>query len=142
MKPCCIYTLFRWRNEERAQHIAENAINNAVEQDEDDETQPLLAPSQQQDRPMSPTSRSPRQVVGYIASPTTRAETSNRTDYGTSLVRQLESPTLYNTQQCGVVPSPSPRRFWQPRQEEPIQQSSSAERRDPFLPPPGHPSQN
>jgi len=139
------YQIRRWRNEERA-HIAENAINNAVEREDNDETQPLLlqTDASQQNRPMSPTSRSPRQVVGYIASPSTNATASNRRDYGSSsLVRQLGSPSLYSAEQCGVVPSPSPRRFWQNRQEdEATQQSSSAEQRDPFRPPPGHPSQN
>ena len=66
-----MYSIYRWRNEERAS-LAENAINAATEEDHDGERQPLLAatarPLDRNNRPMSPTSRSPRQqqVVGYI----------------------------------------------------------------------------
>ena len=131
-----------WRNEEQAS-LAENAINAAAEgegNEEGDERQPLLTG---RNRPMSPTSRSPRQhqVVGYIEPPPSNSNASNAgdTSYGSlSLRRSLESPTLYNAQPRGRVPSP--KRFWQNQQDEPVQ-SSSAEARDPFRPP-GHLSQN
>ena len=140
-----MYSIYRWRNEERAS-LAENAINAATEEDHDGERQPLLAatarPLDRNNRPMSPTSRSPRQqqVVGYIeAPPVTNASASapaGDNTYGSlSLRRSLESPTLYNAQPRGRVPSP--KRFWQQNQQEELAQSSSAEARDPFRPPPG-----
>ena len=59
-----------------------------------------------------------------------------------SVIRSLESPTLYNAQPRGVVPPPSPRRFWPRQNDNTLQQlGSSVEARDVFRPPPGHHSQ-
>ena len=119
--------------------LNQNAINNAEE-----ETEPLLR-SDLENRPMAPTSHSPREtqtagyrpVVGYI-------QVANRT-YGTalntspSLIRSLESPSLYNAQPREVAPPQSPRRFLFGRQNEQVQNnfSRSVEERDLFRPPPG-----
>ena len=135
----------RWRIE-----LNQNALNSAEE-----ETEPLLS---SQNRPMSPTSYSPREaatdsggyrpVVGYI-------QVANSRNYGTggtalntspSVMRTLENPSLYNSQPREVAPQQqqSPRHFWSSRlnvEQTQSHVSRSVEERDLFQPPQPQPSQ-
>ena len=137
------FSLCRWRIE-----LNQNALNSAEE-----ETEPLLS---SENRPMSPTSYSPREattasgsgvyrpVVGYI-------QVANSRNYGSALntspsvMRTLENPSLYNSQPREVAPQQqqqSPRHFWSSRlnvEQTQSHVSRSVEERDLFQPPPPPP---
>lgn len=143
----------RWRQE-----TSENLANDA-----EDELRPLLSvqhvavhhatsearmTTSTSSSSNTTTSRNP--VVGYIASRNRSSRGEHREPhYGavratSPLLRDLSSPTLYEDQpRVAVQTSPVRSRLWPLRQTvEPVQQmSTSAEERDLFRPPPGHPSQ-